>query len=370
VWGAALFALCCWLVLHWLKQQPDFGYEMLSGQTLAMRPSELYRAFRAYVGLLLTTVVFAMPALFLGVALILRRPVQAVLASLSIAAVFAATFWETALIFPYLDDVVTQFGLFPAGLLLPGRLPVILPATACRLVTAVALGFLIALCVNCLSAARETAGKSFRAGSFSFRWEERTMAAILIPVGSVAGYLFVLIVRAKGSQLYYRYCLPILPLLVLVIIAVWQRCGLRSPGLVAWAVLVVFGVYGVAITHDHFEQVRAQLRAAKILEEAAVPRERILAGFEGDMWTQVALDGGLAHGADPLGHVPPNLHQAWYLRYTLPQVWYLKYTPRIRPLYFLATSSVPHMSSCKFDPVHYFTWFSPHDRQLLILCPE
>jgi hypothetical protein len=359
LWGIALLTIfigSCGLILSWLKQQPGFRYEMMNRQTLRLRPSELYLVVRAYGRLLLTTVVFAIPALSSGVALIRRRPAQVLLASLAAVAVFAATFWYTGLIFPYLMNVVTQYGLFWPGFFLPGRGPVILPTTVCRLVTAVALGLLFVLFVNWFSTASGVNEKSLRACPFSFRWDEVTTAAILIPVGSVAGYLFVLMGRAKDAGLFDRYSLPILPLLVLGILAVWQSCGLRSPGLAAWAVLILFGIYGVSITHDHFEQLRAQLRAVEMLEEAKVPRERILAGFEDDMWTQVALDGRLGSP----GQVPPNsVH-----------MWYLIHTPRIKPLYFLATSNVPHMFSCKFEPVHYSAWLSPRDRQLLILCPD
>jgi hypothetical protein len=180
-----------------------------------------------------------------------------------------------------------------------------------------------------------------------------TTAAILIPAGSIAAYLLVLVVRAKEDDLYDRYALPVLPFLILGVLALCQRSGLRRPGLAAWLALTLFGVYGVAITHDHFEQMRARLRAVRSLREAKVPRESILAGFEDDMWTQVALDGRLAR---------------------LPQsnrpIWYLKSIARIRPSYFLATSDVPHMSACKIPPVDYSTWLFPRNRQIMILCPD
>jgi len=226
------------------------------------------------------------------------------------------------------------------------------------LITAIAMGLLFVLLFNLFSTFRGGTEKSLGAKPLSFDWEEKRMAALFVPIGSVAGYLFILIGRARMDGLYDRYALLILPLLVLGILGVWQGRGLRSPGVAAWTILILFGAYGVAITHDHFEQMRTQLRAVKMLEEAKVPRQRILAGFENDMWTQIALDGRLVGGPDSPSPPGPL------------DVWYLKRTPRIEPFYFLATSNEPRMFSCTFEPLHYSAWLPPRDRQVLILCPE
>ncbi len=360
LWGLALLTIFiggCVLILGWLKQQPDFQYEMIRLHTLLLTGPQLRRAVRSYGDLFLTTIVFAIPVLVSGVALT-RRPVGVLTASLVAVAAFAGTFRWTRLLFPYLPDVVTQYGLFRPDVLLPGDLPVVIPATVCRLITATAMGLLVVLLLNLFSTLKGVIEKSLRTTPWSFDWEEKRMAALLVPIGSVVGYLFVLIGRARMDGLYDRYSLLILPLLVLGILEVWQSRGLRSPGIAAWAVLILFGVYGVAITHDHFAQMRTQLRAVKMLEEAKVPRERILAGFENDMWTQIALDGTLVGGPDSPSPPGPL------------EVWYLKRTPRIEPFYFLATSNEPHMFSCTFEPLHYSAWLPPRDRQVLILCPE
>src|SRR5580658_9369034 len=133
--------------------------------------------------------------------------------------------------------------------------------------------------------------KSLAGRLFLSRRAEATTAAVSIPVISAALYLCALIGRAKASVFFDRYCLLILPLLIIGILAVWQNCGLQSPGLVARVVAIVFGIYGVAITHDHFQQMRARVHTLKVLEEANIPREHMEGGMEDDMWTQVALDG-------------------------------------------------------------------------------
>ena len=363
LWGLAFliaFFGGCWLVLTWLQQQPGFFYEMVGLQILGSGPAELRAVVGGYAALLLTAAVFAIPALSAGVTLTRSRPAEMLPAVLAAGIVFAASYWTSRLIFPYLPNVVTEYGLFRPGLLLPGGLPVILPATIRRLVTAAAVGLSFALLGNWFSTAREAIRKSRQALASCFRGEDATAAAIFIPVGTVAGYLFALLGRAKTSELFDRYSLPILPLLVIGILGAWQNRGVRSPALAAWAILILFGVHGVAITHDHFEQVRAKLRAKKLLETAKTPRERILAGYEDDMLTQVALDGMVYLGPDlPAQAQAVSLH-----------VWYLKMVPRIAPLYFLATSNLRHMSTCGFEPVHYSTWLPPRDRQIWILCPE
>jgi hypothetical protein len=163
----------------------------------------------------------------------------------------------------------------------------------------------------------------------------------------------------QGSLLYDRYCLPVLPLFVLAILLVWQHRHRQTPWLFAWIALAVFACYGVAITHDHFAQSAARLRASRILQADGIPQERILAGFENDMWTQVALEGNLHKPAPPAGL---SIHE--------PPVWYLSQTPRIKPAYYLTSILLPHMRSCKSQPVGYSAWLSPRDRHIWILCPD
>jgi hypothetical protein len=265
-------------------------------------------------------------------------------------------------VFPYLSyGVVTQYGLFQPGLFLPGRSEALLPVTLCRLVTAAALGLLFILFVHAPTRTElEDPDAMENPEKTPLPW-----AVKFIPLGSAIAYGLILIGRAKEGSVFDRYALPLLPLFALGILAAWQDRGLRRPGPLAWAVLLVFGTYGVAITHDHFEQMRARALAIQLMEEKGVAREQILGGFEDDMWTQVALDGKV-NGDEKLDPAPDASHPDVppYLR-----MWYLRLTPRIKPHYFLATSNIPGTVVCRFDAVEYSAWLPPVDRQLLILCP-
>jgi hypothetical protein len=344
----AIFIFGCVLVLNWLRRQPDFQFETLTLQALVFAPGEVSVAARGYLGLFLTTLVFAIPALCAGISM-LRRPWLLLTAALTFVIVFELSLRERLLVFPYLSDVVTEFGLYCPGFLL-GRMPLVLPFTVRRLLTAVAFGLLFMLCFNWLRTRRKT---DARFDHVSPGAKEMKAATMLIPIGSIAAYLFLLILRAKKDDIYDRYALPLSAFLILGILALCQRSGVRRPMPAAWMALTLFGVYGVAITHDHFEQMRARLRAVTALREARVPRENILAGFEADMWTQVALDGSLA-----------------WLPKSNPPIWYLKSITRVKPSYFLATSDVPRMSACKVPAVDYSTWLFPRNRQIMILCPD
>jgi hypothetical protein len=357
--GFAVFAGGCWLVLGWLKRQPGFLYEMVSSTAVPLNPSKMREAARAYCALLMTTALFAVPALAAGIAL-LRRPLTALLAALAAAAGFAASFRIASLSFPYLPNVVSQYGLYGQDLFLPGKQPVILSATLCRLITAAVFGLLAVLLADWFPAVRGWIAESIRTRRVAFHWDSAAAPAVSIPLLSAAAYLIVLLVRAKDSELYDRYALPLLPLFIIATFAVWRKCGIGSPGPVAWALLVLSGICGVAITHDHFEQARARLRAVKMLEEAKVPRDRTVAGFEDDMWTQVAMAGRLGPRTDSQGRTLPDSHP----------IWYLKHVPNIKPEYFLATSAVPHLVPSGFAPVQYSTWLPPRRRELLILRPE
>ncbi len=349
--GAALLTIFCGgcvYVLSWLRQQPDVTYEMLSLDTFSFNQSELAVAARGYAGLILTTIVFAIPALCAAVSLT-RRPWELLIASLTSVVVYALTFKDKLLLFPYLSDVVTEHGLYCPGFVL-GSMPAVLPYLVRRLLTALSGGLLFLLFFNSLRPARKT---DHAPSPVSSPVAKMTDNAMLIPLGSIAAYLLMLVLRAKKDDLYDRYALPLMPFLILAILALCQRAGRRRPGPAAWLTLAIFGVYGVAITHDHFEQMRARLSAVRTLREARVPRESIMGGFEDDMWTQVALAG----------------HLVWQPKST-PAIWYLKAINRIQPLYFLSTSEVPHMSVCKIPPVDYAAWLFPRNRQILILCPD
>jgi hypothetical protein len=200
--GATLLGIFCGgcvLVLDWLQRQPDFRFEMLSLQTLTFSQSELSVAARGYGGLILTAIVFAIPALCVGVSL-MRRPWELLVASLTLGVVYALSFRDKLLVFPYLSDVVTEHGLYCPGFVL-GRMPDVLPDFVRRLVTTVAGGLLFMLCSNWLRTARI---KQDRSGHASHADGKMTAAALLVPVGSMAAYLFVLILRAKKDDIYDR----------------------------------------------------------------------------------------------------------------------------------------------------------------------
>jgi len=365
VWGGGVlvaYIACCVFILHWLRQQPNFLYENLNLQMLALSRQGLMNVIHQYGGLILTALVFAIPSLVPAARL--RLPALDVACAVLVAGVvFAATFWLRALIFPYLNNVVTQYGLYQPGLLLPGALPVILPATFCRAITAAVAGLLFLL----FSHGRAPAASGVDDAPVTGPTEDSSVhspragtgtAILFLWTGSTMAYLFAFIGRAKAADLFDRYAMPFLPLLILGILIVLQRNGVPDPGRAAWAMVLLFGVYGVAITHDHFEQMRTQRLALNLLKDARIPRENIVGGMEDDMWTQVDLDGRLIATPDASGaDLPVYLHPG-----------YLKLTPRIKPHYLISTSNLPGAAGCKFEPLVYSTWLFPRDRELFVLC--
>lgn len=77
-----IFLTGCGLVLGWLKRQPDFQYVMMSGQALTFTRAQVVSAVHEYSGLLLITIVLAIPVLYSGVALV-RRTRETLLALLA-----------------------------------------------------------------------------------------------------------------------------------------------------------------------------------------------------------------------------------------------------------------------------------------------
>jgi hypothetical protein len=101
------------------------------------------------------------------------------------------------------------------------------------------------------------------------------------------GYLVLLIRRGCDASVYDRYLLPMLPGLLIPLLWHYQQLIRDRIPVVGWVVLVAFGSYAVATTHDYLAAARARLAAATSVHATGVPRRHISAGIEYDGWTQI-----------------------------------------------------------------------------------
>jgi hypothetical protein len=145
-----------------------------------------------------------------------------------------------------------------------------------------------------------------------------------------------------------------------MILLAWQHCGAKKPGMIAYALLIVFSVYGVAITHDHFALSAARMKAVEAFRSRGVSPDLFLAGLEYDLTWRESRQGRLTRAKTPPEQAAlASLDLGYVLR-----------APGFEPIYFLSTSALPGFSSCGFEPVKYGTWLSPRRRELLVLCAD
>jgi hypothetical protein len=137
----------------------------------------------------------------------------------------------------------------------------------------------------------------------------------------------------------------------------------RLPGvairLAAVPVLLVFGAYGLAITHDAFRLDEARARAGDRLRIIGVPRTCVSGGYEYDGWTELAVKGriGNARLAYGIADDPPTGNATDF--------WSLRLTPSVHPRYFMVTTPQPDLSRTVFTEP-YRTWLPPRRREILV----
>jgi len=159
-----------------------------------------------------------------------------------------------------------------------------------------------------------------------------------------------------------RYLIPFLPLFAIPLLRHYQVNISQSVSRWSWVMLALFGLYGVATTHDAFAADRARLTAARTLEQAGIPRTEIMAGFDYDGWTQLETAGYVNHRQieNPAGA---------YRRVTctgpkVVQLWFAPLMTAIRARYFVTLSRLPELEDGPAAPVSYTTWLPPAGRQV------
>ena len=112
----------------------------------------------------------------------------------------------------------------------------------------------------------------------------------LVLLSFAALYVTLLVVRANSGYTFDRYAIPLMPVVMLEILKRSARLRFEIPAL-AWATAAIFSVFGIAITHDYYAQLRARELAGKILQQNGIPRRQFTLGVESDAWAQLAWRG-------------------------------------------------------------------------------
>jgi len=251
---------------------------------------------------------------------------------------------------PLLGNVVTSKGMLGQGLDMLGTKPEILPLPM-RLLLGVALflaaGFTVAAQ---LADYRRLAGP-FPEPMRQFLW--------IVAPSSVFYALAVLYRSVRDWLLFDRYCILLLPLLVVPLLWHFQQRIRETPPVWGWIVMALFACFGIALTHDYLAAGRARVIAADTITHAGIPRTHVSAGLEYDGWTQLEQSGRIPspteQAATPARRFPVS-----------PPFWFWTKTPSVEPQYVVTYSRLKGLVDSSFPPLDYTAWLPPFHREVLI----
>ncbi len=222
----------------------------------------------------------------------------------------------------------------------------------------------IAAALGCVFAARKKGGRELSLGQ---EGTARAIVWLLVPYS--LSYFALLLTLGWQWIAFDRYVLGVMPCAIVASIWLYQRCiGPKLPASTV-AMVALFGVIGIAGTHDWFAWQRARLRAIDEVRAAGVPRTEIQGGFEYDGWTQVR-DGG--HMNDPRIRIPAGAYEAVQKTAPMPGVpkecavdyALLPELTALHPKYSVAVGPRRCYLPSKFPEVHYRAWLPPFERTI------
>jgi hypothetical protein len=357
-WGFVMFCL------RWFAAQPYTQAESLfAGSITATSIGNLLRAAGRSP---LEMAMLLIPMLLLFVQSARRRSI--VLLSVGIAAfllLVALGFQLTQrpvllyVFFPYLPNYLTVYGAV-IGTFLQGVRPVVLSLPWRLLWTA--FGLVGAGALLLVWRERRTAEPHRRSAvECGLSWQQLNM--LVLPFLCV--YLALLVPRSLDSSMFDRYLLVLLVVALLYLLRFYAERVPQQPLWPTVALLVVFGLYGIAITHDIFALHRARLAAVQQLLDHGLQPAEIDGGFEYN---------GL-HEVQQYGYIPgPRMKETRDYVYPvvderigscLPQAAEL--LPHLHPRYALSFQPFVCGGPAPFSPVTYTAWLGQHHVPLYVI---
>ena len=183
---------------------------------------------------------------------------------------------------------------------------------------------------------------------------------ILLGSFSAAYMVILALTELRNGYFFDRYLLPLLPILLLVLTRYYQE---RVKAKLPWAcvlLMVVFGAFSVAATHDTFALYRGYATAIDEIHSSGAPATAIAGPWEFEGWTQIEKVGYMN---DSRIRIPPGAYVPQPLRAhqlncsvdssTLDEV------PAIKPAYVVTSNPGDCGGQVAFPPVMYSTWIAP-----------
>lgn len=354
----ALSVLAVYGCLRW------FSHQMYS-------TAENAPAYKAGTGMALETLMgsvrlplevafFLAPVLFAFTLEFFRGSRKAILAALALAALACAFFilrlhgyWASVLLIPPATgegNYVTPHGILELPAL--GVRPTVLSPVV-RLLASIVCYFSGFACVAVIIShlrRRDAAAES----------EHLTWKDLVFLLGSFAFvYCGLMAVRIVAGNLFDRYLLPLLVVVVFLVARFYQQKIRTQLPAVCYAILLPMVAFSVAAVHDMFAADRARLTAIQELRAAGVPPTEIYGGFAYDGWTQIDNQGYI--DVDDI-RTPNGIHHISDLQRKFQPCgyWPAAFFPTIHPEYVVSYDNAACDPQNTFAPVTYRLWLPPH----------
>jgi hypothetical protein len=343
--AAASYALCASvaaLVLIELSQ-PYAPFELSRPQLWELFARGWFVGSAVIANSLMSGLLVALPAL-LCLSSIWRtmsgvRIARCFLASIVAMAVSILMFSVSNGLAPFLGNILTPFGILKPGQDALGPRPLLL-SPALRLGLTALLFFSVAASVSLYRTSRS-------------RFEKGSNGVFGLFSGA---YVLTFVPGAFLALTFDRYLLPLLPLFVIFLLISFRPL-VASPTPVAWTCLALFAGYSIATTHDYYSGLRARTLAAETMQNRAIARNQISAGFEYDAWTQVQSTGKmeLFHYNEIIEHNNTNKFGLWAK------------TPAITPKYVVIYSTLIAPPDKRLLLIPFAAWLPPFERAVVVL---
>jgi len=191
-----------------------------------------------------------------------------------------------------------------------------------------------------------------------------------------AAYIAVLaLIELRYGGLFDRYLLPLLPILLLLLTRYYQQRVKANLSLWCVPLIVIFGAFGVAATHDEFALYRGYVTAIDKIQSVGEPANAIFGPWEFEAWTEVENAGYLNSSwiRVPKGAYVPQPKRSLLVNcdtLTPRETWSLRFlelTPAIKPVYAIFSHPGECGGQVAFPPVTYRTWIGPHVNSIYIV---
>jgi hypothetical protein len=164
-----------------------------------------------------------------------------------------------------------------------------------------------------------------------------------------------------------RYLLPLFAILLLVLTRYYQERVKAKLPRACVVLIVVFGAFSVAATHDTFALYRGYATAIHEILSSGAPATGIAGPWEFAGWTQTEKAG---YVNDPRIEVPPGAYVPQperTHRRNCSADSSLDWMPAILPAYVVSIDPGDCGGQVAFPPVAYQTWIAPHTNWIYAL---